>query len=163
MFLEKGELVPDAIVLELMAGWWNSAPLENGFMLDGFPRALVQAQALDDWLLAKRAPIEVVLLYDCNLEVVLDRITGRLSCPSCGRVYHIRSLPPKVAGRCDAGCAALIQRSDDSESVTRKRFEIYARQAEPMVTYYRHQGKLAVIDATKPPADRFEETVRALN
>ena len=100
LFLEKGELVPDRTVLKLMGEWMKSVPLEHGFMLDGFPRTLSQARALDEWLAARNAPIEAVILYDCDLAIVLDRITGRWSCPKCGRVYHIYSVPPKVAGIC---------------------------------------------------------------
>ena|SRR2546426_5390355 len=162
MFLEKGELVPDDTVLEFMGAWMQSAPLENGFMLDGFPRTLAQARALDEWLAAKKAPIDIVLLYDCDLDAVLERITGRQSCPKCGRVYHVRSLPPKVAGRCDDCKVALTQRADDCEEVMRKRFEIYARQTEPVVDYYRKQGKLTVVDATKPPPERLAKTIAAL-
>jgi adenylate kinase len=162
-FLEKGELVPDATVLEFMSDWMQSAPLNRGFMLDGFPRTRVQAVALDEWLAAKNAPIEAVLLYACDLDVVLDRITGRQSCPKCGRVYHVRSVPPKVPGRCDACGAALIERADDSEAVMRKRFEIYIRQTEPLVTYYDQQGKLGVIDASRPPEERLKASLAALN
>src|SRR5881398_1429373 len=94
-FLEKGE----------------SVPLDHGFMLDGFPRTLSQARALDEWLAARNAPIEAVILYDCDLAIVLDRITGRWSCPKCGRVYHIYSVPPKVAGICDDCPVKLTQRA----------------------------------------------------
>src|SRR5262245_46046734 len=146
-FLEAGELVPDEIVLQVMETWLKGAPLERGFMLDGFPRTLAQARTLDEWLLPKKSPVEVVLLYDCDFAVILGRITGRQSCPACGRAYHARTSPPKVAGQCDDCGIALVQRSDDSAAVTRKRFEIYSRQTEPLVDYYRCQGKLTVLDA----------------
>ena len=163
LFLEKGELVPDRTVLKLMGEWMKSVPLEHGFMLDGFPRTLSQARALDEWLAARNAPIEAVILYDCDLAIVLDRITGRWSCPKCGRVYHIYSVPPKVAGICDDCPVKLTQRADDSEPVVRKRFEIYTRQTRPMAKHYRQQGKLTVVEAALPPEERFAKTVAALN
>ena len=162
-FLEKGELVPDETVLEFMSNWMQSAPLDRGFMLDGFPRTLAQAIALDEWLAAKNTPVEAVLFYFCDLSLVLDRIAGRQSCPKCGRVYHVRSAPPKVPGRCDACGAALVERADDSEAVLRKRYEIYAGRTKPLVEYYQRQGKLEVIDASRPPEERLKASLAALN
>ena len=162
-FLEKGELVPDRTVLQFMGEWIKSAPLEDGFLLDGFPRTLSQARALDQWLATRNAPIEAVILFDCGLKLILDRITGRWSCPKCGRVYHIYSAPPKVAGFCDGCSIALTQRADDSEAVVRKRFEIYRRHANPLASYYEQQGKLTVVDAALSPDERFAKTVAALN
>jgi len=163
LFLEKGELVPDRIVLQFMGEWIKSAPVNEGFVLDGFPRTLSQAKALDEWLATQNAPIEAVILYACDLKLILDRITGRRSCPKCGRVYHINSVPPKVAGLCDDCQVALIQRADDSEAVVSKRFEIYRRHAKPLADHYEQQGKLTVVDAALSPDERFAQTVAALN
>src|SRR6266566_467621 len=163
LFLEKGELVPDRTVLQFMGEWMKSAPVDDGFLLDGFPRTLSQAKALDEWLVTRNAPIEAVILYACDLKLILDRITGRWSCPKCGRVYHINSVPPKVAGLCDNCQVALIQRADDSEAVVRKRFEIYRRHAKPLADHYEQQGKLTVVDAALAADERFAKTVAALN
>jgi len=163
LFLEKGDLVPDRIVLQLMGQWLKSAPVNDGFVLDGFPRTLSQARALDQWLAMRNAPIEAVILYAGDLKLVLDRITGRWSCPKCGRVYHIYSVPPKVAGLCDDCSIALTQRADDSEAVVRKRFEIYRRHAKPLADFYEQQGKLTVVDAGLSADERFAKTVAALN
>jgi len=163
LFLEKGELVPDRIVLQFMGEYMKSVPLEDGFLLDGFPRTLSQARALDRWLAARNAPIEAVILFACGLKLLLDRITGRWSCPKCGRVYHIQSAPPKVAGLCDDCSIALAQRVDDSEPVARTRFEIYRRNAKPLADYYEQQGNLTVVDAALSPDERFAKTVAALN
>jgi adenylate kinase len=162
-FLEKGELVPDITVLQVMAEWLQAAPLEEGFLLDGFPRTLSQAMELDGWLANRNAPIEAVILYACELDALLDRITGRRSCPRCGRVYHIYSMSPKEAGMCDECRIGLIQRADDSEAVVRKRFEIYGCHAKPLAEYYGQQGKLAVVDAALSADERFTRTVTALN
>ena len=163
LFLEKGELVPDRTVLQLMGEWVKSAPVNDGFVLDGFPRTLSQAQALDEWLATRNAPIEAVILFACDLKLILERITRRWSCPKCGRVYHIYSVPPKVAGMCDDCSIALTQRADDREAVVRKRFEIYRRHAKPLADYYEQQGKLTVVDAALSPDERFAKTVAALN
>ena len=163
LFLEKGELVPDRTALRFMGEWMKSAPVNDGFLLDGFPRTLSQARALDQWLAMRNAPIEAVILYAGDLKLVLDRITGRWSCPKCGRVYHIYSVPPKVAGLCDDCSIALTQRADDSEAVVRKRFEIYRRHAKSLANYYEQQGKLTVVDAALSPDERFAKTVAALN
>ena len=163
LFLEKGELVPDRTVLQLMGEWLKSAPVNDGFVLDGFPRTLSQAKALDEWLATRNAPIEAVILFACDLQLILERITRRWSCPKCGRVYHINSVPPKVAGMCDDCTMALTQRADDREAVVRNRFEIYRRQARPLADYYEQQGKLTVVDAALSPDERFAKTVVALN
>jgi adenylate kinase len=163
LFLEKGDLVPDGIMLQLMGEWVKSAPENDGFLLDGFPRTLSQAKALDQWLAVRNAPVEAVILYAGDLKLILDRITGRRSCPKCGRVYHIYSAPPKVAGLCEDCLIALIQRPDDNEAVVRKRFEIYGRHAKPLANYYERQGKLTVVDAALLPDERFAKTVAALN
>jgi len=163
LFLEKGELAPDRTVLQFMGVWMKSAPVDDGFLLDGFPRTLSQAKALDEWLATRNAPIEAVILFACDLKLILDRITGRWSCPKCGRVYHIYSVPPKVAGLCDDCSITLTQRADDRETVVSKRFEIYRRHAKPLADYYEQQGKLTVVDAALSPDERFAKTVAALN
>ena len=163
LFLENGELVPDRTVLQMMGEWIKSAPVNDGFVLDGFPRTLSQAKPLDQWLAMRNAPMQAVILYDCDLKLILDRITGRWSCPKCGRVYHSYSAPPKVAGLCDDCSIALTQRADDNEAVVRNRFEIYRRHAKPLANYYEQQGKLTVVDAALSPDERFAKTVAALN
>jgi len=163
LFLERGGLVPDRIVLQFMSEYIKSVPLEDGFLLDGFPRTLSQARALDQWLAARNAPIEAVILFACGSKLLTDRITGRWNCPKCGRVYHIQSVPPKVAGLCDDCSIALAQRVDDSEPVVRKRFQIYRRNAKPLADYYEQQGNLTVVDAALSPDERFAKTVAALN
>ena len=163
VFLEKGELVPDHSMLRFMGEWIKSAPVNDGFLLDGFPRTLSQARALDEWLAERNAPIEAVILYACDLKLILDRITGRWSCSKCGKVYHIYSVPPKAPGLCEVCLGALIQRADDRETVVRKRFEIYKRQTKPLAKYYEQQGKLTVVDAALSPDERFAKSAAALN
>jgi adenylate kinase len=160
LFLDNGELVPDDVVLELVNSFLSSSNADEGFVLDGFPRNLAQAKVLDGWL--RRSPIETVILFDSPESVIVDRITGRRTCPKCGRVYQWPTLAPKKEGVCDDCGTLLVQRDDDQESVVRKRYDIYRRETEPVVAYYRHQGKLTVVDATRPLEQRLSATTAAL-
>jgi adenylate kinase len=162
VFLDKGELVPDEMVLEFMEQRLQTELEKPGFLLDGFPRTVAQATALDDWLGERNAAIETVLFYDCPEPVILDRVTGRRVCPKCGRGYHVRNRPPLKSGRCDNCDSELIQRDDDTEAVLRKRMKAYVRQTEPLVEYYRRQGRLSVIDATQPSSLIYARSVDAL-
>jgi len=161
-FLDNGELVPDSVVLEFMGAWIRTAPLENGFMLDGFPRTLAQAGALDDWLAAAGRPVEAVFLFECELDLLLERITGRRSCPRCGRVYHVRAQPPRVAEICDDCGTALAQRDDDTEPVMRRRFAVYVEVTRPLVDRYERQGRLTRLDSAASVEQRFAKVVAAI-
>ncbi len=161
-FLDRGELVPDQTVLELMERWMDAMPPGTGFLSDGFPRTLSQARALDEWLASRGQAIDAVLFFNCPEAVMIERIAGRRVCPQCGRVYHQVTLQSRVAGRCDECGVALVQREDDTAPVVRKRFEIYSRQTEPLVAYYRAQGKLTEIDATRPLDAQMDDVMSAL-
>jgi adenylate kinase len=146
LFLERGELVPDELMLAFMRHWVETAPVGRGFMFDGFPRTVPQGEALDGWLAPLGLPLEAAVHFDCPLELALRRMSGRRSCPRCGRVFHLLNRPPLQADRCDDCGAELARRADDNETVMRKRLEVYARQTEPLVAYYREQGKLVVLN-----------------
>lgn len=161
VFLDKGELAPDELVLEFMEHRLQ-AELAEAFLLDGFPRTVAQAKALDEWLVAQGAPIEAVIFYECPESLILDRVTGRRTCARCERIYHVRNRPPQTPGRCDLCGAALIQREDDTEPVLRQRLKVYVQQTEPLVDYYREQGKLKVVDATLPSGQIYAASIEAL-
>jgi adenylate kinase len=161
-FLEKGELVPDEMVLEVVWPWLESASAKGGFALDGFPRNLAQARDLDHRLLERGMPVEKALFFDGPEVELVKRLTGRRSCPACGRVYQHQSLPPKLPGFCDQCGIALVQRPDDEDAVVRKRYAIYRRETEPLAECYRRQAKLTVIDATLTIEQRFSASVEAL-
>jgi adenylate kinase len=161
-FLDKGELVPDEIVLEFMEQRFQTELGRPGFLLDGFPRTVAQAAALDEWLGERAASIEKVLFYECPEPVIFDRVTGRRVCPKCGRGYHVRNQPPLKPGRCDECGVELVQREDDTEDVLRTRMRAYVLQTEPLAGYYRRQGKLNVIDATQPSKLIYARSVDAL-
>jgi adenylate kinase len=146
--MDSGELVPDEVIVEMMAGAIKKTP-QAGFVLDGFPRTVNQADRLDKSLACNGKRINAVLNLKVGDRIVAERMTGRRSCPQCGAVYHIENLRPKVEGICDNDGATLIQRSDDSLEVVTNRLKTYHRQTEPVVDYYRKNNTVYDIDADK--------------
>jgi adenylate kinase len=144
-YMDAGALVPDDLIVEMMAKAIQQAP--TGYVLDGFPRTVNQAEVLDKSLVAQKTGIDMVLNLRVTDGVVVERITGRRSCPKCGAVYHVKNMPPKVAGVCDRDGTPLVQRPDDTEEVVRNRLETYYRQTEPVVDYYRAKRTVYDLDA----------------
>jgi len=147
-YMDSGTLVPDELIVEMMARAISNAP-GAGYVLDGFPRTANQAQQLDKSLAEKRQRIDMVLNLEVNDEIVVRRITGRRSCPQCGAVYHIENMKPKVQGKCDHEGADLVQRPDDSVEVVMNRIKTYHEQTRPVVNYYKNNGTVYDIDADK--------------
>jgi adenylate kinase len=146
-FIVRGELVPDELVLGLIEHWLTPEVIERGYLFDGFPRTRAQAEALDRFCAQVFAPLEVVLYLNCPEEMILERITGRRVCLSCGKVYHVRTFPPRSTGICDVCGSPLEQRADDTEEVVRNRLLLYQRVTEPLVDYYRESDKLVSLNA----------------
>jgi len=160
--MERGDLVPDEMVCDMVADRLQQADCCRGFILDGFPRTVRQAEWLDRQLAKMReskrgdaagqqacaAPIVIRLLVDYN--VLLQRITGRRSCPTCGRIYNVYFQPPKVQGICDVDGTPLVTRPDDEESVFAERMRAYEQQTLPLVDYYRARGRLIEVDGEQP-------------
>lgn len=144
-FMDAGALVPDDLIVEMMSRAMKDA--SAGFVLDGFPRTVNQAEVLDKALAAKGGGIDVVMNLLVDDGVVVTRITGRRSCPTCGAVYHVKNMPPKVDGVCDKDGTRLVQRPDDTEEVVRNRLETYYRQTKPVVDYYKSRRTVDDIDA----------------
>ncbi len=144
-YMDAGALVPDDLIVEMMSQAMKNAP--SGFVLDGFPRTVNQAEVLDRALAAKGGGIDVVMNLLVDDGIVVARITGRRSCPTCGAVYHVKNMPPKVDGICDKDGARLVQRPDDTEEVVRNRLETYYRQTEPVVGYYKAGRPVDDVDA----------------
>ena len=147
-YMNAGKLVPDGVVVEMMAKAITAADSRGaGLMLDGFPRTVGQAEALDRQLSAAGKPLDGVVVITCDDEPIIARITGRRSCPKCGRVYHVQYLRPRQDGVCD-DCAGtkLVQRSDDKEEVVRDRLKAYYNQTQPVIGYYRKSGKVKVVE-----------------
>jgi adenylate kinase len=151
-YMDSGALVPDEIIIEMMAEAIKNAP-PVGFILDGFPRTVNQAAALDRALDADGQRIDAVLNLKIDDKVVAGRMTGRRSCPKCGAVYHVENLKPKRDGLCDRDGTKLVQRSDDSLEVVANRLETYHRQTEPLVEYYKNNGTVYDFDADRDPED----------
>jgi len=153
-YMDSGALVPDDIIIKMMAKAIEKAP-EAGFILDGFPRTVNQAEELDRSLNHSSQPIDIVLNLEVDDGIVVSRITGRRSCPKCGAVYHIKNLKPKTKGICDKDGTKLVQRPDDTAEVVANRLETYHRQTEPLVDYYKNNG--TVFDIV---ADRSADEVK---
>jgi adenylate kinase len=145
-YTDTGELVPDDIVVGLFGHWLTDRLLERGFLLDGFPRTLPQAVALDEFCAEHKALLEVVLYCKCPEAVILERLTNRRVCLTCGKGYHVRNLPPRIPGVCDNCGSPLAQREDDRAEVVHRRLESYERLTAPLVEYYQKCGKLVTLD-----------------
>jgi len=149
-YMDSGALVPDEIIIEMMTEEIKQAP-DSGFILDGFPRTVNQAVELQKALAGTGRNIDAVLNLKIDDRIVVERLTGRRSCPQCGAVYHIKNLKPKVQGVCDHDGTELVQRSDDSPDVVANRLETYYRQSEPLVEYYKNNGTVFDFDAGRDP------------
>lgn len=147
-YLRNGTLVPDAVVVELVAGKLESC--EAGFLLDGFPRTLEQAQALDKVLRGQGRQLDLVLYLRLCGDEVLRRLTSRRSCPKCNALYNLLSAPPKAEGKCDACGTELAQREDDTEATVKKRLMVYEDLTRPLAAYYRSEQVFHEIDGAQP-------------
>lgn len=153
-YMDKGLLVPDELTIEIVKDRLTESDCKSGFLLDGFPRTVKQAQALDGFLDGK---IDTALLIDVPKENIVGRMTGRRVCPNCGASYHIKFNPPKVDGKCDTCGTALVQRKDDSEETVNERLDVYYKQTEPLVQYYKSANVLRAVDGTKNIGDVFKD------
>jgi adenylate kinase len=147
-FMDSGALVPDRIVVEMMTGAIMKAS-KKGFVLDGFPRTINQARRLDESLAKAGHKINAILNLKIDDKIIVKRITGRRSCPSCGDVYHIENMKPRKDNLCDKCGAALIQRPDDTEEVFASRLKNYYEQTAPVIDYYKANNTVYDIDSNK--------------
>jgi len=156
-FMDLGELVPDALVLDMLAARVAAPDCREGYVLDGFPRTEVQARALEGHL----KPSDQVLVVDLEVddETIIERATGRLSCRKCARIYHLKNSPPRQAGKCDACGGELYQRSDDAAPVVRERLRVYHEKTAPLVRFYRERGLLTALDGEQSPESVFSSLV----
>ncbi len=159
-FMDQGLLVPDDVTIGVVKERLAQPDCAKGFLLDGFPRTLAQAEALDRNL--QESPIDVVLNIEVPGEELIRRLTGRRVCRSCGATYHLQSQPSSVEGVCDTCGGELYQRDDDGIDTVTNRLDVYSRQTEPLVAYYRVQDKLITVVGTKPVAEVFLEIIERL-
>ncbi|TMQ52835.1 MAG: adenylate kinase [Candidatus Eisenbacteria bacterium] len=158
--VKSGRLVPDETVLGLIETRLGRRDAQGGFILDGFPRTVAQAEGLKS-LLGGR-PLDLVLNLVVPTEVVVSRLRDRWLCAKCGAIYNASTAPPKVAGRCDVCGSALTQRTDDEPETVRKRLEVYARETAPLVAYYEREGALRNVDASGLAADVYAAIQRSI-
>lgn len=150
-FMDKGALVPDELVIALIERRIAAADCASGFILDGFPRTIAQAEALEKMLKAKGLGIDHVICFNIADGELVERLSGRRTCSKCGSVYHIKYSPAKKADVCDKCQGALIQRSDDEVSVITNRLSVYHQQTSPLVGFYKSRGLIRDLDASMPP------------
>ena len=167
--MDAGQLVSDEVVLGMIQARLAKPDAKSGFILDGFPRNIPQAQSLDAMLARLGQPLQLALLVDVDIDVLLKRLTGRRTCGSCGAIYNIYFSAPKTANKCDKCGSALTHRSDDNEQTVANRLKVYQQQTAPLVNYYKAQGKLrtvrgvgAVSAIFKNVADIIESQIRPL-
>ena len=160
--MERGELVPDEIVLGLIRDRGRCLHCQGGFMLDGFPRTLPQARAIDGLLAAEHLQLDAVLSYELPDKEIMARITGRRVCPQCKSVFHLTGRPPRAGEICDQCGAALAQRPDDRPEAVAVRLEAYAADTTPLAAHYRKLGLLIPISASGRPEEIFARTLDAL-
>ncbi len=154
--MDSGQLVADDVVLGMIQERLAKPDAKSGFILDGFPRNIPQAQALDAMLARVGQPLQLALLVDVDIEVLMKRLTGRRTCGSCGAIYNIYYSAPKTPGKCDKCGGALQHRSDDNEVTVRNRLKVYEEQTSPLVSYYKAQGKLRTVRGVGSVNDIFK-------
>ena len=159
-YMDAGRLVPDELVLDMLFQRLAKADCEKGYLLDGFPRTLMQAIALDQYLIGKGKV--TVLNLDCSDESVIKRISGRLTCQGCGSVYNSYFSPPKQEKQCDVCGSLLIQRPDDSQEVVKERLNVYKEQTRPLIEFYRIKNLLKDIQGENPTDVVYEDLMKAI-
>ena len=162
--MERGKLVPDDIVIGLIAERLDAGGKGNGFILDGFPRTIAQAEALDRLVTERGKTLDAVIEMQVDDDSLVKRITGRFTCADCGEGYHDAFKTQKVPGVCDrCGSTQFLRRRDDNEEVVRSRLEAYHAQTEPLIDYYRSQGKLKSVDGMAEIGAVHRAIARALD
>lgn len=162
-FMDAGNLVPDDVMIGIIEERFSRDDCRGGFILDGFPRTIPQAEALDRLLQRLELPLDSVLSFTVPDEIVVERIAGRRTCSACQASYHVRFQPPKRKGLCDRDGASLTQRADDEEARVRDRLRNYRALTAPLIPYYVRKGLLQEVPATGSPDEVFSAVVRILS
>ena len=161
-YMDKGLLVPDELVVDLIMDRFKADDCKNGYILDGFPRTIPQAEALDAALAANGEKIDYAVNVEVPDENIVNRMSGRRACVGCGATYHIVYNPTKVEGKCDTCGADLILRDDDKPETVLNRLKVYHEQTQPLIDFYTKKGVIAEVDGTKDMKDVFDAIVAIL-
>jgi adenylate kinase len=161
-YMDKGELVPDELVVDLIMDRFKEPDCANGYVLDGFPRTIPQAEALDKALNAQNESVDYAINVEVPDENIINRMSGRRACVGCGATYHIQFNPTKVEGVCDVCGEKLILRDDDKPETVKNRLSVYHEQTQPLIDYYAKKSILAEVDGTKDMEDVFNAIVEIL-
>lgn len=162
--MKEGKFVSDDVIIDLISKRITKEDCNNGYILDGFPRTLVQAQKYDELLNKLGKDLGVVIYLDITKERAMKRACGRMTCPSCGKIYHKYSneMKPKVEGKCDACNVDLVSRSDDNETTFNKRFDEYVTKTMPLYDYYNNKGVLKIVKAHESKYETFDDAVKVI-
>lgn len=155
VYMDRGELVPDELTTDLLIDRVGKDDCRNGYILDGFPRTIAQAESLEKALAAQNTAIDAAIDVEVPDEAIVTRMSGRRACPKCGATYHIQYMPPKTEGRCDKCGSELILRDDDRPETVLNRLRVYHEQTQPLIDYYRKKGVLKTVDGTKSVDEVF--------
>lgn len=161
-YMDQGQLVPDELTLELIMDRFQNPDCKNGYVLDGFPRTIPQAEALTEALAKKGETIDYAINVEVPDENIINRMGGRRACLACGSTYHIVYAPTRVEGICDRCGEKLVLRDDDKPETVMNRLNVYHNQTQPLIEYYTRQGKLAEVDGTQSMEDVFNAIVKIL-
>ena len=161
-YMEQGLLVPDELTVDLVIDRLAQDDCKNGFVLDGFPRTIPQAEALDAALGKINEKMDYAIDVDVPDENIVNRMSGRRACLNCGATYHLISIPPKVEGICDRCGSEIVLREDDKPETVQKRLKVYHEQTQPLIDYYKNQGILKSVDGTQPMDEVFKAIVTIL-
>ena len=161
-YVDQGALVPDELTCDLVMDRIQQDDCKNGFVLDGFPRTIPQAEALDAALGKINEKMDYAIDVDVPDENIVNRMSGRRACLNCGATYHLISIPPKVEGICDRCGSEIVLREDDKPETVQKRLKVYHEQTQPLIDYYKNQGILKSVDGTQPMDEVFKAIVTIL-
>lgn len=161
-YMDNGQLVPDEVTINMVKDRLTNDDCKNGYLLDGFPRTVSQAEALQSFLSNRNEKLDTALCIEVPREFILERMTGRRVCPSCGASYHVKFNPPKD-GKCELCGSDVVQRKDDTAETVKERLDVYQKETEPLIDFYKNINSLSVVDGTKAINEVFEDICKMLD
>ena len=160
-YIDRGHLVPDSVTIDMVKDRLQMDDCKNGYLLDGFPRTVCQAEALQEFLTARDEKLDTALCIEVPRDFILERMTGRRVCPSCGASYHVKFNPP-MNGKCELCGSDVIQRADDTEETVKDRLDVYEAQTQPLIDFYQDKDTLSVVDGTQAINEVFKSICNIL-